>query len=168
MSAGILLEYMRKSRLFKNRFAYTGILSVILIFSFTSTSLLIINDVSDNQFQALSYVLKNYDSSFTVLASPTYSWILYDIFEWKNVPKDYSEILFYTIPDEKRVIIADSHYRIDFVRGPQIKEALENSKLVHVFNGNIQDFDSKTYPYTNMQANGEASNIEIRESIRGS
>jgi len=136
-----------------------------LIVGFSSTTLLIINDVSYNQFQALSYVLKNYDNDFTVLASPTYSWILQDVFQWKNVPNDYSELLFYPISNEKIVIIEDPHYRIDLGRGPELQMALDNSKIVQTFEGTIKNFDSRNYPYTSIQANFEASDINIRERM---
>jgi len=167
IAAGIGLESIHKFRLVKKKFVYAGIISVILICGFTSTTLLIINDVSENQFQALSYVLKNYDNEFTVLASPTYSWILHDVFGWKKVPKDYSEILFYPITNEKMVIMEDAHYRIDLIRGPELQKALDNSKIIQIFEGHVLDFDSRNYPYTSIQANFEASEIVIHESNRG-
>ena len=166
IAAGILLESIRKFRILRKKFVYEGVISAILICGFVSTILLITNDISENQFQALSYVLENYDDSFTVLASPVYSWILGDVFERENVPKDYSEILFYPITNEKMVIIADPHYRIDLSRGPQLQKALDDSKIVKKFDGTVMDFDSRIYPYTSMQANFEASEIEIRENIR--
>ena len=127
--------------------------------------MLIINDTSEVQFQALSYVLENYDDKYTILASPVYSWIIGDVFEWKNVPKDYSEILFYPVTKEKRIIIVDPHYHIDLERGPQLQEALDDSSIVKTFEGTVMDFDSRNYPYTSMQANYEASKIEIRAQI---
>lgn len=165
IAAGILIESIRKSRVIKKS-AYVGIVSMILIFGFISTTLLIINDISDNQFQALSYVLENYDDTVTVLASPVYSWILYDIFERKNVPKDYSFILFYPPNTKKTVIMIDEHYRIDLTRGIQLQNALDRSTTVRTFDGAVMEFDSKTYPYTNMQATEEAFKIEIREGVR--
>lgn len=166
IAAGILLESIRNLDKNKKRSAYTGLISAVLIFGFVSTTLLIINDISYNQFQALSYVLENYDDSVTILASPVYSWILYDVFERKNVPKDYSFILFYPPATEKIVIMADEHYRIDLTRGPQLKNVLDRSTIVKTFEGKIMEFDFKTYPYTNLYANEEAIQIEIRESMR--
>ena len=52
---------------------------LILVFGFSSTLLIITNDVSYNQFEALSYVIENQQEQSTILASPTYSWILYDV-----------------------------------------------------------------------------------------
>jgi len=166
IAAGVLLESIHKYNLIKKSSTFIAIVSVILIFSFISTSLLIINNISSNQFQALSYVLENYDDSVTVLTSPVYSWILYDVFERQNVPKDFSFILFHPINTEKTVIMVDEHYRIDLKRGPQLQTALDKTIAIQTFDGTINEFNSKIYPYTNMQANGEAGKIEIREGTR--
>ncbi len=163
IAAGVLLESIHKYNIIKKNIAFTAIVSVILIFSFVSTTLLIINNISSNQFQALSYVLENYDDSVTVLTSPVYSWILYDMFERENVPKDFSFILFHPINTEKTVIMVDEHYRIDLKRGPQLQTALDRTTVIQTFEGTVNKFNSKIYPYTNMQANGEAGKIEIRE-----
>ena len=165
VAAGILIESIHKFSIFKKKSVYVGIISVVLIFGFVSTTLLIINDISYNQFQALSYVLENYDDNVTVLTSPVYSWILYDVFERENVPKDFSFILFYPLNTEKTVIMVDEHYRIDLARGPQLQNALDRSMTIQTFEGKITGFNSKMYPYTSMQANGEASKIEIREGV---
>ena len=166
IAAGIWMESIRKYGIIKKKSVYVGIVSGVLIFGFTSTTLLIINDISDNQFQALSYVLENYNDSVTVLTSPVYSWILYDVFGRENIPKDYSDILFHSTVTEKTVIMVDEHYRIDLARGPQLQNALDKTTTIQTFEGAIAGFDSKIYPYTNMQANGEATKIEIREGIR--
>jgi 4-amino-4-deoxy-L-arabinose transferase-like glycosyltransferase len=166
IASGILIESIRKFSIIKKKSVYVGIISGVLIFGFVSTTLLIINDISNNQFQALSYVLENYNDSVTVLTSPVYSWILYDVFERENVPKDYSDILFHPIVTEKTVIMVDEHYRIDLIRGPQLQNVLDKTTTIQTFEGEIAGFDSKIYPYTNMQANGEATKIEIREGIR--
>ena len=168
IAAGILIESIRKCGIIKKNFVYVGIVSVVLVFGFISTTLLIINDISNNQFQALSYVLENYDDSVTILTSPVYSWILYDVFQRENTPKDYSDILFHLPTTKKTIIIADDHYRIDLARGPQLQNALDRSTIIQTFEGTITGFNDKIYPYTSMQANGEAAKIEIRESIRGS
>lgn len=164
IGAGIWLESIYKSGKIKNKFVYFVIISAVLVFGFTSTTLLIINDISKNQFEALSYILNNYDDSVTILASPVYSWILYDVFKRENVPEDYSFILFYPSSTEKMAIIVDSHYRIDFTRGPQLQNILDNSTIVQTFD-ETDRFDSKIYPYTNMQATEEATKIEILEWI---
>lgn len=164
IAAGIWIESIHRENKIK-KIVYFGIISAVLGFGFTSTTFLIINDISKNQFEALSYVLKNYDGSATVLTSPVYSWILHDVFKRENVPKDYSFILFYPVTTEKIVIMEDSHYKIDLTRGSQLQSMIDNSTIVKTFDETMPKFDSKTYPYTNMQATGEASKIIIRERI---
>ena len=165
IAAGILIESICKSRIIKKS-VHVGIIAMILIFGFVSTTLLIINDISYNQFQALSYVLENYDDDTTILTSPVYSWILYDVFQRDNVSKDYSSILFYPPTTEKTIIMVDEHYRIDLARGPQLQNALERSTIIQTFEGSMTGFNDKIYPYTSMQATKEADIIEIREHIR--
>jgi hypothetical protein len=165
IAAGILIESIRKSRIIKKS-VHVGIIAMILIFGFVSTTLLIINDISHNQFQALSYVLENYDDDITILTSPVYSWILYDVFQRDNVSKDYSSILFYPPITEKTIIMVDEHYRIDLARGPQLQNVLDRSIIIQTFEGSITGFNDKIYPYTSMQATKEADIIEIREYIR--
>jgi 4-amino-4-deoxy-L-arabinose transferase-like glycosyltransferase len=165
IAAGILIESIRKSRIIKKS-VHVGIIAMILIFGFVSTTLLIINDISHNQFQALSYVLENYDDDITILTSPVYSWILYDVFQRDNVSKDYSSILFYPPITEKTIIMVDEHYRIDLARGPQLQNVLDRSTIIQTFEGSITGFNDKIYPYTSMQATKEADIIEIREYIR--
>jgi hypothetical protein len=63
------------------------------------------------------------------------------------------------------VIMADSHYRIDFVRGSQLQNILNNSTVVQTFDETTK-FNSKIYPYTNMQATKEATKIEILEWVK--
>lgn len=166
IAAGMLLESICNFKFMKKKSLYLVVISGVLIFGVISTSLLIINDISLNQFNALSYVLKNYDDDdVTILASPVYSWILYDVFERENVPKDYSSILFYPITTEKTVIIEDAHYRIDLKRGSQLQDALNKSEIKQTFKGTVVNFDSNMYPYTSIQNNFEASEIKIREGI---
>jgi len=166
IAAGIWIDSIHKESIIKNKNIYVGLVAIMIVFGFISTTLLIINDISRNQFQALSYILKNYDDSVTVLTSPVYSWILYRVFERENIPKDYSSILYYPTITEKTVILADGHYRIDLDRGPQLQNTFDESTIIQTFEGEIMKFDSKIYPYTNMQANEEATKIEIREWLR--
>lgn len=164
-AAGIWIGSIYNDNKLKKKLAYFGIISTLIVFGFISTTSLIINDISKNQFYALSYVLKNYDDNVTVLTSPVYSWILYDVFNRDNIPKDYSFVLFYPLTTDKAVIMEDSHFKIDLIRGPQLQNIVGNSTSMKTFDETMTKFDTKTFPYTNMQATGEASKIEIREWV---
>lgn len=139
------------------------IISFILIFGFSSTILLISNDLSNNQFQALSFVLENYDDQSTVLASPVYSWIISEIFHKPNVPSDYSQILFESPPTNQLTLIADPHFILDLGRGVELQNAYNNTESVKFFKGTISDFDTRIYPYSNMMMTQEEGPIDIRQ-----
>ena len=136
----------------------------ILVFGFTSTLLIITNDVSYNQFEALSYVLENQQEQSTILASPVYSWILYDVFDVINVPIDYSMVLFYPVETKSITVIADHHFMLDQNRGGKLVQAYNNTQSVKFFEGRANEFDTRLYPYTNMRVNQEGFSIDIRES----
>ncbi len=157
-----LLDMPKNIKYLQSKTIHRIIIASILIFGFSSTLLIITNDISYNQFEALSYVLENLDEQSTILAGPVYSWILYDVFDVENVPKDYSMILFEP-PETKRItVIADPHFILDQNRGEEIRKAYNNTQSVKYFEGKINDFDVQVYPYTNMKLNQEGFSIDIR------
>jgi len=157
-----LMDMPKNIKYLQSKTIHRIIIASILVFGFSSTLLIITNDISYNQFEALSYVLENQDEQSTILASPVYSWILYDVFDVENVPKDYSMILFEP-PETKRItVIADPHFILDQNRGEEIRKAYNNTQSVKYFEGKINDFDVQVYPYTNMKLNKEGFSIDIR------
>lgn len=158
-----LLEIPKKVKYLQSKAIHYGIIGMILVFGFSSTVLIITNDVSHNQFEALSYVIKNHNPQNTILASPVYSWILYDVFEMDDVPKDYAMILFGPIKTKDVTVIADTHFMIDQNRGGKLVQAYNNTKSVQYFEGNKDNFDTRIYPYTSMKVNQEGFSIDIRE-----
>jgi hypothetical protein len=139
------------------------ITSLILAFGFASTTLLISTNMSNAQFETMSYVLKNVsDSDTTTLASPTYSWIFHDVFEKKNVLTDYSLALFEPISTSKILLVADPHFLFDINRGPQLVEIYNKTVAIVAFDGNVRTYDTSKYPYSNLSFNYEGSHIEIR------
>lgn len=140
-----------------------SVIALILIFGFSSTLLLISNDLSDNQFQAMSFVLENHNDKSTILASPVYSWIFSEIFHKPNVPSDYSQVLFYSPPTNQITLIADPHFRIDISRGIELQNAYNFTKSVKFFKGTINDFDTSIYPFSNIIMTQEAGSIDIRQ-----
>lgn len=158
----LLLDLPKNIRYLKSKTIHRAIIALILVFGFSSTVLLITNDLSYNQFDALSYVIQNPDEKSTILASPVYSWILYDVFDVKNTPKDYSVILFYPLDSERITLIADPHFILDQNRGKPLEKAYNSTHSVKYFEGKIGEFDLEVYPYTNMKLNREGGSIDIR------
>ncbi|MCY4491180.1 MAG: glycosyltransferase family 39 protein [Thaumarchaeota archaeon] len=137
----------------------------ILVFGLTSTLLVTTNDISYNQFEALSYVLENHNDIDTILAGPQYSWILYDVYGIDNVPLDYTAVLFYPVETRNVTVIADSHFMVDISRGPELFQAYHNTDSVMYFEGRVADFNNTVYPYTGMAASHDAYNIDIRKGM---
>ena len=157
-----LLDLPKKIKYLQSKKIHRAIIATILVFGFSSTILIITNDVSYNQFEALSYVLENQDEQSTILASPVYSWILYDVFSVDNVPIDYSMVLFYPIETKKITVIADPHFMLDQNRGKELQKAYSDTLSVKYFDGRANDFDTQIYPYSNMKVNLEGASIDIR------
>lgn len=158
-----LLDMPKKIKYLQSKTIHRIIIMSILVFGFSSTILIITNDVSYNQFEALSYVLENQNEQTTILASPVYSWILYDVFNVENVPVDYSMVLFYPVETKSITVIADPHFMLDQNRGGELIQAYNNTQSVKFFEGRANDFDTRIYPYTNMKMTQEGFNIDIRE-----
>ncbi len=158
-----LLDMPKKIKYLQSKTIHSVIITSILVFGFSSTLLIITNDVSYNQFEALSYVIENQQEQSTILASPVYSWILYDIFDIENVPLDYSMVLFYPIETQNVTVIADPHFMLDQNRGEDIVKSYNTTESVKFFEGRASEFDTQIYPYTNMKVNQEGFFIDIRE-----
>ncbi len=141
-----------------------AVTSMICIFGFVNTAMLISIDAASAQFEAAAYVLDNLDdSNTTTLAGPTYSWIVRDVFDKKNVLLDYSIILFRQIDTQSVMLVADPHFFIDLNRGPQLVEVYNRTKNIATFESSVIDYDTTKYPYTSLNLNYEGSRIEIRE-----
>lgn len=158
-----ILDMPKKIRILQSQKIHGIVIASILIFGFSSTLLIIVNDVSITQFEALSYVIKNQDGQNTILASPVYSWILYDVFQVSNVPLDYSSVLFYPVSTQDITVIADSHLILDQDRGKEIQHAYDSTQSITSFENSATDFDTRLYPYTNLRMNEEGLIIDIRE-----
>ncbi len=156
-----LLDMPKNIKYLKSKTIHRMIIASILTFGFSSTVLIITNDVSYSQFEALSYVIETKDEQSTILASPVYSWILYDVFGVKNVPKDYAVILFEPIETKNITVIADSHFILD-QNGEELQKAYSSTRSVKYFEGRVNDFDAGIYPYTNMWLNQGGFSIDVR------
>ena len=158
-----LLNIPKHVKVLKSKTIHLIIISIVIVFGFSSTLLVISNDLSSNQFQMLSYVLENHDTSSTILASPVYSWILSDVFLFENIPKDYSQILFEPPTTKKIIVIADPHFMLDLSRGFELQNAYNSTHSIQYFEGNLNNFDTRIYPYSNMMMTLEEGPIDIHE-----
>ncbi|MEX0656920.1 MAG: hypothetical protein WD154_05195 [Nitrosopumilaceae archaeon] len=128
-----------------------------------NTSLLITNDLTKSQFEATAFVINNVDDSdTTVFASPTYTWIFQNVYKLNNVPNDYAMILYEQTKTKNVLLITDQHFFFDIDRGPQLHALYNNTKTVKSFEGDVLNFNTYIYPYSNMKLNYEGGKIEIR------
>jgi len=158
-----LFEMPKKIKVLQSKKIHGMVIASLFVFGFTSTLLIITNDVSITQFEALSFVLEDQDGQNTILAGPVYSWILYDIFDVPNVPIDYSMVLFYPVNTQDITLIADPHFMLDQNRGGELVHAYNTTKSIESFENDATTFDTRIYPYTNLNLNQEGMVIDIRE-----
>lgn len=136
------------------------------LFGITSSTLLVTSNVSD-QFDAAAfsarYIQDNTDSEeITIVSNPVYAWLFMYVYEEQNVFTDYRDLLFCSIPTDKILLIADPHFKSNINAGMQLQQAYDNSILVKRFQGGVVNYDTTKYPYTNMFASYDGSEIEIR------
>jgi len=158
-----ILDLPKYIKYLQSKTIHRSIIFSVLLFGFSSTVLIITNDVSYNQFEALSFVLENQDGQSTILASPVYSWIIYDIFKVENVPRDYSMVLFEPIETKRITVMADPRFIQDLERVGELRRSYENTTSVQYFEGRKNHFDTQMYPYTSMNFVEEAGSIDIRK-----
>ena len=140
-----------------------GIISGLAIFGFVSTILIISVNVTTSEFRTASFVIQTLtDKDTTVLANPTYSWVLNYIFHKENTPDDYSFILFYPIKTEKVLLVADPHFLIDLERGKELQQIYNDSKTIATFDEDLTKYDMTQYPYSSLKMNLDGEHIEIK------
>lgn len=144
-------------------YAILGVVLTISAFGLIFTSMLINSDISSSQFEALSFVLQNLnENDVAILASPVYSWILYDVYDRENALRDYFVILFEPIRTEKILFMSDPHFVYNIDWGPELKQLFENTKTIEKFEGNVGNIDVSKFPNGSYRFTRGGEIIEIR------
>ena len=146
------------------------VISCIGIFGLVMTTFLITSNVSA-QFDAVAYVLQNVHNSdapydeknTTIVSSAVYSWIFKYVYHMTDVLPDYRSVLFYPLITNHVLLISDLHFTANLNAGKQLQDIYNNTTSVKKFKGGVLDADLGKYPFTNMRANYEGSEVEIRE-----
>ncbi len=76
---------------------------------------------------------------------------------------DYRYVLFYPLLTDHVLLISDLHFKANINAGKQLQDIYNNTTSVKKFKGGVLDADLAKYPFTNMRANYEGSEVEIRE-----
>ena len=143
--------------------------SAIAIFGLLSTAMLITTNIS-SQFETAAFVagyLQDHNSNnadITLLSSPAYSWIFTYIYNYDHVFSGYRDLLFRPIETDKVLLIADSHFKSDSRTDKQLATFLKNTDNIVTIRPPETHFTESVYPYTNMAANLEGNEQEIRLS----
>jgi hypothetical protein len=152
-----------KISIVRQRLPFAAI-AAIGIFGLVSTALLVTTNVTSAQFEAAALVAGSVNNETTIVSSPVYSWIFIYVFDKEHSFTDYRDLLFHPVETRNMLLISDEHFKYNLGEGRQLQEAYDKTTNVAIFKGNVSNYDLGQYPYTNMAANYEGSNIEVRVS----
>jgi 4-amino-4-deoxy-L-arabinose transferase-like glycosyltransferase len=170
-AAKLVFDIIDRIKESKQKLIRVILVSSITIFGLTSTSMLIITNVTSAQLESAAYVsnyLAKSTNHPTVVSNPVYSWIFKYVFNKDNVLSDYRDMLYSSISDDERgiLLIDDPRFKLDI--GNEDSELLHalyrNTSTIAIFKGNVTNFDLGLYPYTSMVENYEGSEVGIRVS----
>ena len=135
----------------------------VCIFGMINLVQIINTNMTSAEYAATSFVVnQQIDNDTSILASPTYTWIFSDVFHKKNVPLDYSQILKVPVNTTKVLLVADSHYLVDFNRGKQLVDMYNATQLLATFEGDVSKYNTSHYPYQSLDSASEGNHIEVR------
>jgi hypothetical protein len=170
-AAKLVFDIIKRIKKNKQKLLTVAILSSITIFGLTSTTLLIVTNVTSAQLESAAYVssyLVGSTDDPTVVSNPVYSWIFKHIFHRNHVLSDYRDMLYSPVSEDERgiLLIDDPRFKLDIGKeDSQLLHALySNTNTIAIFKGNVTNFDLGLYPYTSMVENYEGSEVGIRVS----
>ena len=172
-AAKLLFDIIQKSKKISQKTLTVAILSSIVVFGLTSTTLLIVTDVTSAQIESAAYVARYLDGTEdgaagnpTVVSNPIYSWIFKYVFDKDHIFSDYRDMLYFPVDTAKSrvLLIADPRFTLDIgnENNQLLHELYSNTSTIATFKGKVTNFDLGLYPYTSMIENYEGSEVAIR------
>jgi hypothetical protein len=172
-AAKLLFDIIEKSKKITQKTLTVAILSSIVVFGLTSTTLLIVTDVTSAQIESAAYVARYLDQTedgaagnLTVVSNPIYSWIFKYVFDKDHIFSDYRDMLYFPVDTAKSrvLLIADPRFTLDIGNEDNqlLHELYSNTSTIATFKGKVTNFDLGLYPYTSMIENYEGSEVAIR------
>jgi hypothetical protein len=172
-AAKLLFDIIEKSKKITQKTLTVAILSSIVVFGLTSTTLLIVTDVTSAQIESAAYVAGYLDQTEdgaagnpTVVSNPIYSWIFKYVFDKDHIFSDYRDMLYFPVDTAKSrvLLIADPRFTLDIgnENNQLLHELYSNTSTIATFKGKVTNFDLGLYPYTSMVENYEGSEVAIR------
>lgn len=152
-----------------------AVFSSIILVGLTSTTLLIVSDVSSAQFESTAYAVNYFEENrdngqkdnLIVISNPVYSWIFKYVFDKQNVLSDYRDMLYSPVNTTRNndfLIIDDPRFRLDMgnENSQLVQSLIASTNTIETFKGNVTNFDLGLYPYTSMIENYEGSEVSIK------
>ena len=173
-AAKLLFDITERTKKITQKKAFTvAILLSIVAFGLTSTTLLIVTDVTSAQIESAVYVARYLDETGdsragnpTIISNPIYSWIFKYVFDENHVLSDYRDMIYSPIDTAKgRILLVDDpRFKLDIGNEDNqlLHELYSNTSTIATFKSNVTNFDLGLYPYTSMVENYEGSEVGIR------
>jgi hypothetical protein len=172
-AAKLLFDITEKSKKITQRALSVMIVSSIVVFGLTSTTLLIVTDVTSAQIESAAYVasyLEGSEGSNTgnpiSVSNPIYSWIFKYVFDKDHTFSDYRDMIYFPVDTAKSkvLLIDDPRFKLDIGNEDNqlLHELYSNTTTIATFKGEVTNFDLGLYPYTSMIENYEGSEVAIR------
>jgi hypothetical protein len=172
-AAKLLFDIIERSKKITQKALSVAILSSIVVFGLTSTTLLIVTDVTSAQIESAAYVASNLDrrenstaGNPTVISNPIYSWIFKYVFDKDHIFSDYRDMIYFPVDTAKSrvLLIDDPRFKLDIGNEDNqlLHELYSNTSTIATFRGEVTNFDLGLYPYTSMVENYEGSEVAIR------
>jgi hypothetical protein len=173
-AAKLLSDITEKSKKITQKALTVAILSSIVVFGLTSTTFLIVTDVTSAQIESAAYVASYLNiregegatGNPTVISNPIYSWIFKYVFDKDHIFSDYRDIIYFPIDTTKSsiLLIDDPRFKLDMGNEDNqlLHELYSNTSTIATFKGEVTNFDLGLYPYTSMIENYEGREVAIR------
>jgi hypothetical protein len=177
-AGNLLFDILQKSKKISQKVLRVAILLSIIIYGVTSSTLLIVTNVTSAQFESAAYVAgyleegtgaedteKN-NNLTVIISNPIYSWILKYVFDKDPVLSDYRDMLYSPVDTAKSkvLLIDDPRFMLDIGNEDNqlLHELYSNTSTIATFKGKVTNFDLGLFPYTSMVENYEGSEVKIR------
>ncbi len=172
-AAKLLFDIIERSKKITQKALSVAILSSIVVFGLTSTTLLIVTDVTSAQIESAAYVASSLDrrdnstaGNPTVISNPIYSWIFKYVFDKDHIFSDYRDMIYFPVDTAKSrvLLIDDPRFKLDIGNEDNqlLHELYSNTSTIATFRSEVTNFDLGLYPYTSMVENYEGSEVAIR------
>ncbi|MDQ3807951.1 MAG: glycosyltransferase family 39 protein, partial [Thermoproteota archaeon] len=172
-AAKLLFDITERTKKITQKALTVAILLSTVVFGLTSTTLLIVTDVTSAQVESAAYVARYLDETghsavgnLTIISNPIYSWIFKYVFDKNHILSDYRDMLYSPIDTSKGriLLIDDPRFKLDIGNEDNqlLHELYSNTSTIATFKGKVTNFDLGLYPYTSMVENYEGSEVGIR------